>query len=137
MGKIWRMSNDTKNTLYDKQKNQKMSVTYVSTLIHQTIQLFMYVCTKWKKKKKKIEIVFYGRNRVFRDPAKNMRITVSSRNLLWHDKTHRELLTCVEACILSSFSLAPSFSRVIWFHHGNGKYCTQFPLKLLSCNLIR
>lgn len=105
------MSNDTKNTLYDKQKNQKMSVTYVSTLIHQTIRLFIRMYIRNEKKKKKIEIVFYGRNRVFRDPAKNMRITVSSRNL--HDKTHRELLTCVEACILSSFSLAPSFSRVI------------------------
>lgn len=104
MGKIWRMSNDTKNTLYDKQKNQKMSVTYVSTLIHQTIRLFMYVCTKWKKKKKKIEIVFYGRNRVFRDPAKNMRITVSSRNLLWHDKTHRITHMCRSLYSLFFFS---------------------------------
>lgn len=75
-------SNDTKNTFYDKQKNQKMSVTYVSTLIHQTIRLFIRMYIRNEKKKKKIEIVFYGRNRVFRDPAKNMRITVSSRNLL-------------------------------------------------------
>lgn len=51
-----------------------MSVTHVSTLIHQTIRI-IHVCVRNdKKKKKKIEIVFYGRNRVFRDPAKNMRI---------------------------------------------------------------
>lgn len=136
MGKIWRMSNDTRiHSTISRKIKKWVSLTFQ----HSYIKLSGYSCMyiRNEKRKKKIEIVFYGRNRVFRDPAKNMRITVSSRNLLWHDKTHRELLTCVEACILSSFSLAPSFSRVIWFHHGNGKYCTQFPLKLLSCNLIR
>ena len=67
-----------------------------------------------------------------------------------HDKTRRcELLVCSQDPVLLSFflrrpssftpssSLHPLFSGVIWFHHGNGKYCTQFPLKLLSCNLIR
>lgn len=51
---------------------------------HSYIKLSGYSCmyVQNEKKKKKIEIVFYGRNRVFRDPAKNMRITVSSRNLL-------------------------------------------------------
>lgn len=93
-------------------------------------------------KKKKIGIDSRGRSRDFRGPWK---ICVSQYHReTFPDTIKHDIANCshvTETHGSLSFSLPsispPLFPRVIWFHHSNGKYCTQFPLKLLSCNLIR